>query len=183
MKYIKTFVGALVAVALFAVTAVSAAPSTNAPIVSSDAGLGPWTFSLSGAGSTAINNNKVSDSAVGGEFQIGHDAGKLILPLEVGVRQSIAYADANGSEWLLGTKAYSNWTLIKLGNLEADGGGNVGLSYGNQPLNWTAAPELIGRIYLKNDVDLFAGAEYPFDLNALKAVGNLNYKIGLRVRF
>ena len=58
MKYIKTLVGAFVAIALLSVSAVSAADtSTNTPVVASPSSdvLGPWTFSLSGGGSSAIN--------------------------------------------------------------------------------------------------------------------------------
>ena len=181
MKYIKTLVGAFVAIALLSVSAVSAAgTSTNAS--SSDV-LGPWTFSLSGGGSSAINNDKSTSSTVGGEFELGHK-GNLILPLEAGVRQSINYSDVTkGSEWLLSTRAYSDWRLVKLGVLEADAGGNVGPNYGDQKLSWTAAPELVGRIYLKKDVNLFGRIEYPFDLNQGKAEGDLLYKIGLQVRF
>ena len=46
-----------------------------------------------------------------------------------------------------------------------------------------AAAELVGRIYLKKDVNLFGRIEYPFDLNQGKAEGDLLYKIGLQVRF
>ena len=186
MKYIKTLVGAFVAIALLSVSAVSAAgTSTNTPVVvspSSDV-LGPWTLSLSGGGSSAVNNDKVSSSTVGGEFELGHK-GELILPLEAGIRQGIFYSDVkNGSEWLLSTKVYSDWRLFKVSVFEADAGGNVGPKYGDQKLDWTAGPELVGRLYLKKDVNLFGRIEYPFDLNNAKSEGNLDYRVGLQVRF
>lgn len=181
MKYIKTLVGALVATSLF-VTAASADPSTNAPLAQPSGDLGSWTLSLSGQGASALNTYKVAHSTIGGEFQIGH-SGQFILPLEAGVRQGIGYSDAGGANWALATKVYSDWTLIKLGNLEFDTGANAGLSYGNQPFDWSAAPEVVTRLYLKKDVDLFGRVEYPFDLNTGKSDNELAYTIGLRVRF
>jgi len=181
MKYIKTLVGAFLAAALFATAAV-AAPSTNAPLVSPPASLGEWTLSLAGGGSTAFNGTDTDATVVGGEFQIGH-AGKLILPLEAGVRQSIGYANDGGSSWLLSTRVYSDWVLFKYGNLQLDAGGNVGVVYGNTTLKWVAAPEVVGRLYLKKDVDLFARVEYPFNLNEGKAENRLDYTLGVRVRF
>jgi hypothetical protein len=182
MKYIKTLVGALVATALL-VTVASAAPSTNAPLATPASDLGQWTLSLSGGGSTALGGDaKDVGSAVGGEFQLGHDA-KIILPAEVGLRQSIGYSDVNGSSWLFGTKAYTDWTVLRLGNLQFDAGGNVGLTYGNTTPKWTAAPEIVSRLYLKKDVDVFARVEYPFNLTDGKAENRLTYVLGVRVRF
>lgn len=181
MKYIKTLVGAFVALALL-VTVASAAPSTNTPIAQTSSDLGPWTFSVSGGGSSALSGAKVSSSSIGGEFEIGHSA-KIILPAEVGVRQSIGYSDANGSGWDYSTRLFTDVTVIRLGNLEADAGVNAGLSYGNGSEVWTAAPELTGRVYLKKDVDLFARVEYPFNLTQGESENTLRYSIGLRVRF
>lgn len=181
MKYIKTLVGALLATALL-VTVASAAPSTNAPLAAPASDLGQWTLSLSGGGSTALGGADKTSSAIGGEFQLGHDA-KIILPAEVGLRQSIGYSDVNGSSWLLGTKAYTDWTVLKLGNLQFDAGGNIGLTYGNTTPIWTAAPEIVGRLYLKKDVDVFTRVEYPFNLTDGKAENRLTYVLGIRVRF
>lgn len=178
MKYIK-LMGVLFAAILFT-SAVCAAPSTNAP--ASDSGLGQWTLSLSGAGSTALNGAKVESSAVGGEFQLGRSV-TLIRPAELGLRQGIGYSDANGANWLFSTKAYSDWTVLRLGNVQLDAGGNVGLSYGNTTPTWTAAPEIVGRIYLKKDVDFFTRVEYPFDLSNGRAENRLTYTAGIRIRF
>ena len=181
MKYIKTLISALFAVTLLVSVAV-AAPSTNAPLVSSPAGLGEWTVSLAGGGSTAFNSNDQDATVVGGEVQIGH-AAKLILPLEVGVRQGVGYANSGNSSWLLSTRIYSDVVLVKFGNLQFDAGANVGVIYGNTTLTWVAAPEVVGRLYLKKDVDLFARVEYPFNLNEGKAENRLDYTIGCRIRF
>lgn len=179
MKYIKTIIGALVATALLA-TVVNAAPSTNAPVVSSE---GQWTLSLSGTGATATKSP--SDSVIGAQIALGH-TGKLILPLEAGVRQGFGYASANGGTALFSTSPFVDWTVLKLGNLEFDLGGNVGATYGNTPLTWKAAPEGVVRLYLKQDVDLFGRIEYPFALNGNNgpvAQDSLVYTIGLRVKF
>jgi hypothetical protein len=179
MKYIKTLIVSLVAVALLSVTAARAADtSTN----STGYSLGPWTLSLSGAGSSALNDAKIKSSTVGGEFELGHK-GELILPLDAGIRQSISYSDVTGNEWAFGTKAFSDWRIVKLGPVELGAGGNAGINYGNQKSDWTGAPEVVGRLYLKKDVDLFGRVEYPFDLNKAEDLHTLAYKIGLRVRF
>lgn len=177
MKCIK-LIGVLFATVLLA-SAAFAAPTTNAP--ASDVFSG-WTLSLSGQGASALNGSKLDHSAIGGEFELGHD-GKFILPLNAGVRQGIGYSDGDGANWLFSTKVYSDWTLIRLGNLQLDAGGNAGLAYGNQPLKWTAAPEVVGRLYLKKDVDVFGRVEYPFDLNKGRAENSLTYTLGVRIRF
>jgi hypothetical protein len=180
MKYIKTLIVSLVAVALLSVTAVAYAADTSTN--STGYSLGPWTLSLSGAGSSALNEAKIKSSTVGGEFELGHK-GTLILPLDAGIRQSISYSDVTGNEWAFGTKVFSDWRIVKLGPVELGAGGNVGINYGNQQPNWTGAPEVVGRLYLKKDVDLFGRVEYPFNLNTASDEHQLLYKVGLRVRF
>jgi hypothetical protein len=180
MKYIKTVVSMFVAV-LFA-TAVYAAPATNAPVATTTTDAGRWTLSLSGAGQSAIKSSKLNNSSIGTEFELGH-SGQFILPVNAGVRQGIAYSDANGSSWNFSTKAYADWTLVRLGNLEFDAGGNVGVGYGNQTLTYEASPEVVARVYLKKDVDLFGRVEYPFNLNPAASENTLRYNLGLRVSF
>ncbi len=181
MKYIKLLVATFVA-SLLVISAASAAPSTNLVATTTDT-FTPWTFSLSGQGNSTLNNNSTyKNSNVGAEFQLGYIT-KIVLPAEVGVRQVIGYSDSQGANWNLSTKAFSDWTLIRLGNLEADAGGNFGTTYGNQPGNWSAAPEIVGRIYLKKDVDVFGRVEYPYDITKGASQDTLTYTIGLRVRF
>ncbi len=181
MKYIKLLVAAFVA-SLF-VTAASAAPSTNL-VASTTDDLGPWTFALSGQGNSTLNNNsaKFQHSNIGAEFQVGYNT-TVVFPTELGVRQVIGYNDADSAQWFLSTKVYSDWKVIRLGNLEADAGANVGNSYGTTTGDWTAAPEIVGRLYLKKDVDVFGRVEYPYDLTKGATEDTLTYTIGLRVRF
>jgi len=181
MKYIKTLIGTFVTLALFA-TVASAAPSTNLVATTTD-NLGPWTLAVSGQGNTALNNSSTYKSSdVGAEFQIGYNT-VVILPAEIGIRQGIGYSDSTGATWNFSTKVFTDLRVIKLGNLEADAGVNVGNTYGNQVGDWTGAPEVIGRLYLKKDVDLFGRVEYPFDLTKGTSQDSLTYTIGLRVRF
>ena len=181
MNYIKLLVTTFV-VSLFTTLATSAAPSTNLVVATTD-NLGPWTFAVSGQGNSTLDTSvKYKNSDIGAEFQIGYNT-TLVFPTEVGLRQSIGYSDASGANWGLSTKAYSDWRVIRLGNLEADAGANVGDSYGTQTGDWTAAPEVVGRVYLKKDVDLFGRVEYPFDLTKGTSQNTLLYSIGIRIRF
>jgi len=181
MKYIKTLVGVFAALALFA-TVATAAPSTNLVATTTET-LTPWTFSLSGQGNSTLNNNSTYKSSnVGAEFQLGYIT-KIVLPAEVGLRQAIGYSDSQGATWNLSTKAFTDLTIVRVGNLEAGAGGNFGTAYGSQTGDWTAAPEVVGRLYLKKDVDVFGRVEYPYDITKGASQDTLTYTIGLRVRF
>jgi hypothetical protein len=178
MKYMKFVMAALVAAALLVSTTLAA---TNAPLASAAAD-NQWTFSLAGGGSSALTGDNAS--AVGLNLELGH-AGKLVLPMNAGVRQGVGYADADGADstWVLSTKLFSDWTVLKLGNLQFDVGGNAGINYGNTTLTWTAAPEAVVRLYLKKDVDVFGRVEYPFNLNEGRSQQQLVYVLGVRVGF
>jgi hypothetical protein len=182
MKYMKFVMAAIVAAVLLTTTTFAATDPAPVKLTAPASDLGQWTLSLSGVGASALNGSKLNNSTVGGEFELGH-SGKFILPLDAGVRQGVGYSDANGSSWQLSTHVFSDWRVVKLGNLELGAGGNVGLSYANQPLKWEASPEVVTRLYLKRDVDLFGRVEYPFDLNAGRSENSLRYTLGIRVRF
>jgi hypothetical protein len=183
MKYIKTLISAVIAVVL-CTTVVSAATSTNSPVVVTPTGdLGPWTLSLSGGGQSALNNDKGNNSAIGATFDVGYSVGKVVFPIETGVRQFIGYSDVNSSQWILSTEPYADWVLYKVKSFEFDAGANIGYVYGDTPSTWAVAPEAIGRVYLKKDVDFFGRIEYPYNLNDGRTENSLLYSIGLRVRF
>lgn len=176
MKYIKTLIVALT-IALFA-TAASAA--TNAPAVSAPAAdTGDWTLTLAGAGSTTTKGD--SQSAIGLELGVGR-TGTLLLPVEVGVRQKFSYASA-GQVLNYGTKVYSDFTVLKVWQLEVQVGGNVSAVYGDTSLAYTAAPEAVVRLYLKKDVYAFGRVEYPYDITAGALRNSLDYTIGLGLKF
>ena len=175
MKFTKIVLGVLFASALFTVTALGA--DVTAP---TGRDLGQWTLSLGGAG--VVTTTTPSTFNGGAEIDLGH-TGDLILPLEFGVRQGLGYS--SGDLWSLNTHVYNDWTLIKLGSLEFDAGGNVGLYYGNQPLTWTAGPEAVQRLWLLKNVNAFVREEYAFALNdsGFKAKNALGLALGLQVRF
>ena len=178
MKY-KIILGVLFASVLLTTVATAA---TN-EIVTKNVDKDYWTFSFSGGGASDLGGGKLNNSGLQGDFSLGR-SGKFVLPLEIGVRQGFGYSDTSGADWKFSTKLYSDWTIMKLGNLEFDAGVNAGLIYGtHKEPTWTAAPEGVFRFYLKKDVDLFGRVEYPFDLNAGRAQESLVYVLGMRIKF
>ena len=181
MKYMKTL--ASLALAVLFVSAATAA-TTNAPVAPTTS---QWTLSLSGAGSTSLNSG--GNSTVGGEFELGKTTPVLVpllkwnTDLNYGVRQSVGFSDVNCAKWQLGTKLFTDVKLLAWKSFEVDAGGNAGALYGNRELGWTAAPEVVGRVYLKKDVDFFGRVEYPFNLNTGRAENSLLYTLGVRVKF
>lgn len=180
MKYMKFTLAALVAAALLSTTTF-AATTAVAPVAPTGHDLGQWSLSLSG--NSTVTTATPSTVVGGAEFALGH-TGDLVLPLELGVRQGIGYTSGNGHNWAFGTKAYVDWTLVKLGNLEFDGGLNGGATYGNTALAWTVAPEAVARLWLKRDVNVFVRGEYPFALNPSPVAQNkVLVALGLQIRF
>lgn len=157
--------------ALAITTSTLAAESTNAPADTA------WTLTLGGTGATTTSGN--SQSAFGADLSIGH-TGFLVLPLEAGVRQQVTY---NDGATVLTTKLYGDWTLFSVSRLDLFAGANVGLSYGNTPLAWTAAPEAGVRLWIKKDVAVIGRVEYPFEINNLKPSNTLSYFLGIQVKF
>ena len=179
MKYIKTILGVLFASVLLTTVATAA---TN-EIATKDVDKDHWTFSFAGGGASDLGGGTLNSSTIQGDLSIGR-TGRLVLPLEVGVRQGFGYSDVNGATWRFSTKLYSDWTLVRLGNLQLDAGGNVGALYGTRAEpSWVAAPEVVTRLYLKKDVDLFGRVEYPFNLREGRAQESLVYTLGVRLRF
>jgi hypothetical protein len=179
MRYIKFALAALFAAALLTTTTLAATNTTVVAAPASD--LGQWTFSLGGGGTTTLGAG--SDTAVGVQFELGHDE-KLLLPLTAGLRQGVAWDESDGSNWKFSTRLFSDWTVLRLGNIQLDVGGNTGLNYGTTGApKWVAAPEVVGRLYLKEDIDTFVRVEYPFDLTEGHAENALTYTLGVRIRF
>lgn len=175
MKFTKTILGVLFASALFTVTALGADAT-----VPTGKDLGQWSLSLGGSGAVTTGNSSTVNS--GGFIELGH-TGDLILPLEFGVRQGVGYA--TGNQWALSTHVFNDWTLVKLGSLEFDAGINGGLTYGNTPLAWSFAPEVVGRLWLTKSVNTFIRGEFPFDItsNGVRVENKVGLTLGLNVRF
>jgi len=187
-KFTKMIVGVfcallLVTSAYAADTAVKA--SANAPVavqtVPAPAPASAWTMTFGGAG--AITTKGVSESALGLNLSLGRTT-TLVLPFEAGIRQSFGYASADGGSTLFGTKAYADWTLLKIGPVDLFAGGNIGAIYGNTPMQWTAAPEAGVDVWVLKNVALEGRVEYPFDLNpTTEARDYLSYFLGVKFKF
>jgi len=183
-KITKWIVGALCAVALltstYAADTVATAKTAPAPTTQVD---NNWTFSLSGVGATST---KVSgDSAFGLSLDLGH-TGLIGLPVQYGVRQSISYANLDGSQTLLTTALYNDWTVFKHKALEVFAGANAALTYGNTTPLWTIAPEAGVRYYVKKDIALVGRVAYNFDLSNLSQgnkYNSLGYGVGIQFSF
>lgn len=139
-----------------------------------------WQLTLGGSGTTTTVDD--SQSAFGLNASIGR-TGHLLLPLEAGLRQGIAYASPNGGSTTLSTRVYVDATLVHYKAIDFFAGGNVGLAYGNMKSQWRAAPEVGLRCWLWPNVAVIGRVEYPFDLNDGSATDTLEYFVGLQVAF
>ena len=190
MQYIKTLAGVLLAT-LFVTTAFAGDlkgpqfDKNNLFGLSSTNSVEPWTLTLGGGGVTTTSGD--SQSAFGANFQLGH-VDTLILPGEVGLRQSFGWASTpnkNGGDWLLSTSVYQDWKVLSYKSFDLLAGGNVAAGYGNRTLGWTVGPEVEARLWLKKDVFTFFRTSYNFDLNSsgFRSQDTLGYVLGLGFKF
>lgn len=138
-----------------------------------------WVFSLGGTGSTATVEDH--DTAVGADLSVGY-TGKLLLPLEGGVRQGVSY----DSSAVFSTKAYADFTLFSFASKRIDlfVGGNAGAVYGDVQTGWVAAPEGGLRWWVKDDVSVLLRAEAPFQLDSgARFTDSVRYFLGFQVKF
>jgi hypothetical protein len=174
MKKITTWiVGILCAASLLVTPAVLAADDVVSTPVAAEA----WTVSLGGVGSSVTSGDTAT--VFGADLSVGR-TGKLLLPLEGGLRQSISY---DGDDTLLTTRVYLDWTLFTVKTVDVFAGGNVGLQYGNTTPSWEIAPEAGVRWWLKDDVAVLARAEYPFDMDGWEQKDVFRYFLGFQVKF
>ena len=164
-KYTKWIVGAFCAVAL-ATSAYAAEP------------VEAWTVSLGGGGSTMTDG--ATPTVFGLDLSVGR-TGKLLLPVEGGIRQSVSYGDGTT---LLSTRGYMDFTLFTVAKtVDVFAGGNVGISYGNTTPSWEIAPEAGLRLWLKDSVAILARAEAPFNLDGWAFKDTVRYFVGFQVKF
>lgn len=138
-----------------------------------------WVISLGGSGTTATVEDH--DTTVGGDLSVGH-TGKLLLPVEVGVRQGVSY----DSSAVFSTKAYADFTVFSVFDKKVDFfvGGNVGAIYGDVQALWVAAPEGGFRWWVKDDVSVLLRAEAPFQLDdGTRFTDSVTYFLGFQVKF
>lgn len=139
-----------------------------------------WVLSLGGQGATTTTGD--SQTAFGATIDLGH-TGHLVLPIQAGVRQGVAY-DSTDEATFLDTKVYLDFTVVKLfsDKLDVFLGGNIGITYGNTPLYWSGGPEGGVRWWIKKDIAILGRVEYPFDINNSRAEDVLRYFIGFQVK-
>lgn len=138
-----------------------------------------WVISLGGTGSTVTTED--SNTVIGADLSVGY-TGKLILPLEGGIRQRFSYDNSA----VFSTKTYADFTLFSFANKSFDvfAGGNVGIDYGDIQSVWTAAPEGGLRWWVKEDVSVLLRTEFPFRLdNGARFMDNITYFLGFQVKF
>ena len=172
-KITKLLVGTLCAVSLLM------APAAFADDVATPVPAESWVLSLGGVGSTVTSGD--TETVAGVNLSVGR-YGEVILPVEFGLRQSVAY---DGDDTLLTTAVYNDWTLftVKKVNLDLFVGGNVSLTYGNTKPEWSIAPEGGLRWWVKDDVAVLARIEAPFDLDGWEFRDTLSYTVGFQVKF
>lgn len=192
---VGVFCALLLATSAFAAdTAVKA--STNAPVAvtttPADSGLTylwhqpkvddqQWTFMIGGGGATGLKSD--SETAFGLDLSVGRTT-QLLLPFEFGLRQNIGYASQGEDTTLLTTKVYADWTLLSYKKFDLFAGGNIGATYGNTPMLWTAAPETGVRYWLAKNVGIEGRLEFPFDIgDNTKFQNAMTYTVGLKVKF
>jgi hypothetical protein len=140
-----------------------------------------WTFGIGGVGSTSTKGDGLSAFGLG--LDIGR-TGKLLLPIQTGVRQSISYLNDEGSQTLLTTAIYNDWTFLTFKSIELFGGANVACTYGNTKPLWVLAPEAGTRWNVKDDVAIVGRIQYGFDLNNNARQQNaLGYQIYVQFKF
>jgi hypothetical protein len=138
-----------------------------------------WNLTLSGNGNTTLGSD--GGSVIGANVGLGH-SGKLLLPIEGGVRQGFGYS-TDGDNAVFETKLYLDVFPVKFNRFELGAGLNTGAIYGNLPVVYSAAPEGVVRFWLTEKAGVFARVEYPFDLGNQKLGDRLNYALGLTIRF
>jgi hypothetical protein len=141
--------------------------------------LNTWTFALGGAGATTTSGD--SQTAFGVDLAVGR-TGKILLPVEFGVRQGIAY-NTETDNGVFDTRLFADFTLFSVSAVDVFAGANAGLTYGDVSATWTVAPEAGLRFFLKDDVAVVGRVEYPYDITNSRWQNTLRYTVGLRVNF
>lgn len=185
---IKTLIG-IATLALFTGVAsvqandlVAAAPGANVQISSGDNSTSTpeseWVFTLGGTGQTYTRD---ASTSFGTDFSIGQRR-TVILPIELGFRQGVAYDGSSST--ILNSRVYLDVTVLQYENIEVFGGANVGFVYGNIPSTYVLAPEAGVRWWFANNVCVLGRVEAPVQLNRrFEFTESLNYFLGVQVKF
>jgi hypothetical protein len=143
---------------------------------------GNWELELGGSGTA---NKQVS----AGNFAIAADLGYFLTKnIEVAVRQSVGFADAQHSKSIVtaSTAIAADWNF-DMGNFVPFVGGNVGYAYGNNGFKdqWAAGPEAGLKWFLNSTTFVYGIVEYEilFGGNHVNSSNNglFMYQVGLGV--
>ncbi len=117
---------------------------------------GNWELTLFGSG---VSNQDFDAGAFSGGGSIGYYLGDVV---ELAIRQNVAFIDAGDSDWNGSTRAAIDFHL-PLPVVKPFIGANFGWVYGDTVKEtMAAAPEAGVKIFAKQDVFIFAMAEYQF---------------------
>lgn len=143
---------------------------------------GDWELTLSGQGRHGPDVNGVD---AGINASLGYFITK---ELELGVRQSVSYADDTGagSAWV-GTTRLALDYHFDLGRWQPYVGANLGYQYGDVHNSFEAAPEAGVKFFVNSTTFIQLGVEYQFffdrDSNAGNAFSDGQFVYGLGIGF
>lgn len=145
--------------------------------------VGDWEFSLFGTGA---NDEDFEVGTAGGGATLGYYLGDVV---QLSLRQNVSFADFGDSVWNGSTRLAIDFH-IPLGPVRPFVGGNVGIVYGDTiDETGAAAPEAGVKVYVKEDVFLFAIGEYQFFFDDTDNIddgfedGNFVYSLGVGFNF
>ena len=135
---------------------------------------------MAGSGSTSVNGD--SQSVIGGTFALGRDY-TLLLPAQIGVRQTLGYA-TEGASFVGNTELFQDWS-ISYKRLVLFAGGSVSYSYGDTANKWMAGPEAGVKFFVKDDVYMFGRANYDLQVSDRQGTegDGIRYTLGLGFKF
>ncbi len=145
---------------------------------------GDYELTLSGSGSNGPDFN-------GTDFGVNANLGYFLTKeLEVGVRQSVSYADDQGagSAWFGSTRLALDYHF-DLGRVQPYVGGNIGYQYGDIHNTWEAAPEAGIKWFVNSTTFIQLGVEYQFffdqdsDASSSFSDGRFLYALGIGFRW
>jgi hypothetical protein len=175
-NYKQWLVGVLCALALVTSTFAADTVPVSDPVQTEQ--ISGYTLSLGGAGVTTTGDD--TTTAFGLNVGLGLKA-KVVVPVEVGVRQGVAYAYDDGNSVIFDTSLFADATLVSFKGFDVFAGVFAGPTYGNTTLKWNGGPEVGVRYWLKKDVAIVGRVDYGFDLVNWKSHDALRYFLGFRV--
>jgi hypothetical protein len=111
--------------------------------------------------------------------------GTLGLPFQLGIRQTFerdrveGEADVN----VFTTQLFCDVIFLRLGrSVDFAVGADIGVLYGNSPLQWQAGPEAGIRWWIKPNAAIIGRVIYPFDLGRGRSANVIDYFIGVQVK-